>query len=684
MRCTRVRSASGTSTRFTRRAGIALLALAAVAVPLAAWAIGSPGEPPPIPTPEAREAFIRAHEAGLEPRGAEPPRAVHDEYDVIHYDVDLEFDIPARVIYGVVTVDATAEVANLLVLPIDLYSPMVVDSVMVDGAPAIYTHSSGVIRVNLPHALQPEDPVNLRFRYHGSPAFSGAPFRWATHGASVPMVLSYSEPYGAPAWWVCKDDPKDKATFSIHVTAPDNLSTVSNGTFLSAVNNGDGTATYSWTHSYPMSPYLFSIATTNFEHWTEVYTALDGVTTMNVDYYAYPEDRADAEIDWSRNIQMMEYYASIFGEYPFLNEKYAIAEFQHPGAMEHQTATSMGYPWITGNNANDAVVAHELSHMWVGDMITMRLWSHAWTKEGFATHCEALYFEALYGEAYYHEYMESMNILSYAGRQIYNINPPLDAAIYYKGAWVLHMLRHVIGDAAFFAGCYGYTNDPDLRYGNNLTEDLRDAFEAASGMDLDWFFQEWIYAPGYPKYRAYWRAAPSGGGYDVTLDLEQAQTVGPIFKMPLDVRIETLAGEENFVVWDSLQTQSFVLHVAASPTRMTLDPDDWVIQEILNEAAVQEGTAAATDPVLTCEPNPFDRATTIRFSMTEAGPACLRVFDPSGRLVRSLLDHPLGPGEHRVTWDGRGEDGSLLPSGLYLQRLDHNGRSSSGRVLRLR
>ncbi len=663
---------------------LAFVTIAVLTASQAGLAAAAPDDPPPFPTLESREAFIRAHEAGLEPWMEEPIRAVHDEYDVIHYDVDLDLDIPSRIIYGVVTVDATAEVANLLVLPIDLFSPMVVDSVKVDGQVASYSHASGVIRVNLPQALQPGDPVTLRIAYHGTPSFSGMPFRWMVHGANIPMVLSYSEPYGAPAWWACKDDPKDKATFTIHVTAPDDLSTVSNGVLTSVVDNGDGTATYNWTHDYPMSTYLFSIATTNFEHWSEVYTALDGISTMDVDYYAYPEDRGDAEIDWRHNIQMMEYYASIFGEYPFLDEKYAIAEFQHPGAMEHQTATSMGYFWITGDNANDYVVAHELSHMWVGDMITMRLWSHAWTKEGFATHCEALYFEDLYGEDYYHGYMESMNILSYAPRQLYNINPPLDGAIYYKGAWVLHMLRHVIGDAAFFSGCYGYTNDPDLRYGNNVTEDLRDAFEAASGMDLDWFFQEWIYSPGYPRYRILWSSAPAGGGYDVSLDIEQTQSIGPDFKMPIDVRIYTEEGPENFVVWDSLQTQSFVLHVSAPPNHLVLDPDDWLIKEVLDISAVEGDIADASAPALRCDPNPFDRSTRIRFAMTEAGPVRLLVFDPSGRLVRTLLDCRLGVGEHRISWDGRGEDGALLPSGIYLQRLERNGRASNSRVLRLR
>jgi hypothetical protein len=316
-------------------------------------------------------------------------------------------------------------------------------------------------------------------------------------------------------------------------------------------------------------------------------------------------------------------------------------------------------------------------------MITMRQWSHAWTKEGFATYCEALYFGDRYGEAYYHEYMAGMDVMHYAHRQLYNINPPLDGAIYYKGAWVLHMLRHVIGDEAFFAGCFDYASDPDLMYGNSDTEDLREAFEGASGRDLTWFFQEWIYAPGYPQFVMSWQAEAANGGYDVTLDLSQEQTVGPVFKMPVDVQIQTEAGYEAFVVWDSLDTQSFVLHVSTQPRKVTLDPGNWLIKAILNDTAVWAEGSTPAGPGLWCRPNPFHRSTTIGF-LSGGGSARLRVFDLSGRMVRSLLDGAIGPGEQRLTWNGRGDDGSLLPSGVYLQRLDVEGRSAGARVLLLR
>lgn len=640
-------------------------------------------DPPPIPTLEQREALLKSHVPAWSPELPDPGRAVHDEYDVVHYDVDLRLDVVAHVITGAVEIQATAQAPDLTQIVLDLYSPMVVDAVWVDGAAAAFTHAGGFLTVTLGQTLQIGDPFGVRCAYHGTPSYAGNPFRWSLHGGTVPMILSYSEPRGAPAWWVCKDDPKDKATFSIHVTAPDNLSTVSNGWLQSVVPNAGGTATYNWVHEYPMSTYLFSIATTNFQSWSEVYTALDHVRTMDVDYFAYPEDLARAQASWGRNLEMMEYYAGIFGEYPFLDEKYAIAEFQHTGAMEHQTATSMGYTWINGTNSNDYVVAHELSHSWVGDMITMREWSHAWTKEGFATLCEALYFEDKYGSAYYHSYMNSLNVLAYAGAQLYNSNPPLAAAIYYKGAWVLHMLRHIIGDPAFFTALFAYTNDPDLMYGVSDTEVLREAFESASGMDLTWFFQQWVYSPGYPRYQVTWSSAPAASGFDLRLHLAQTQVQGPVFKMPIDVLVTTDLGEERFVVWDSLAAQLFVLHTAGAPLALELDPDDWLIEQTVSGADVAGG---GTGPRLSIqsEPNPFSGSTRVRFTLPSSGAARLRIFDPAGRAVRTLLERPVGAGTMEVVWDGKADDGSVLPSGIYYQRLDLQDHTLTGRVVRLK
>jgi len=618
--------------------------------------------PPPIPSGAHRAAFLTAkQDAAMRAREAAAARAVHDEYDVAHYDIHLDLDIPQHILTGTVTLEATAEIANLSDVALDLYDCMEVDAVSVDGTPAGHTHAGGILTIDLGSVHQVGDPFTVSCDYHGIPSFSGSPFRWQVQNG-VPMVLSYSEPWGAPAWWLCKDDPKDKATYGIHLTVPDTLVAVSNGGLDSVTVTGSDVVTYHWSTAYPMSPYLFSIAVTDFESWSETYTALDDVTTMEVTYWVYPTDLEDAQESWNRNIEMMEYYASLFGEYPFLDDKYGIAEFQHPGAMEHQTCTSMGSAWVTGNHVYDWIVAHELSHSWVGDMITMTEWSHAWCKEGFATYCEALYFEDKYGEHYYHNYMNRMDVMDYAHRQVYDSDPPLHGTIYYKGAWVLHMLRHVIGDEAFFDAVYAYTNEPDFRYDVADTEDLREVFEAASGTDLRWFFDQWVYHPGYPAYQLSWWWSETREGYDATVKIEQVQSVDwPIFKMPIDIVIDTESGTESFVVIDSLASQTFTLSVSDLPLDLRMDPEHWIIRG-LELMDVVEGMPHLA--LGAARPNPFTFRTTLDYQLPGGIPLRAEILDLNGRRVASL---PRGEG--RLVWDGTDAAGHPVAAGVYYCRL---------------
>jgi aminopeptidase N len=639
---------------------------------------------PPIPTIDDRRPLIEAELRAPEPdRGFDEARTVHDEYDVTHYDVDIALDIPSRIITGTITIEATSQVVDLGEVEVDLFTGMSMDSATAGGGLTSFSHVGSVVTVTLEELYQPGEAFTITCSYHGTP--SASPFRWLTQNG-VPMVLSYSEPERAPAWWVCKDDPKDKATYDIHVTVPDTLFVVSNGLLAGNIDNGDGTRTFDWVTTYPMSTYLFSIAVTNFVKWSDVYTALDGFTTMDVDYYVYPVDLADSQIGWGRNVEMMEYYASIFGEYPFLDEKYAIAEFHHAGAMEHQTCTSMGWNWVRPDAVNDWIVAHELAHSWVGDMITMTDWRHAWTKEGFATYCEALYFEDKFGVTYYHDYMTDMNVLIYAGTRIFDASPPLTSAIYYKGAWVLHMLRRVVGDSAFFDAVLAYTTDVDFRYDVADTEDLRGVFETASGMDLGWFFDEWVYDAGYPVYFQDWSSvAAGGGGYDVSLEIQQIQASGPTFKMPIDVVIETDLGTEAFVVWDSLQTQSFTLHTVGEPSSLDLDPDVWIIREV---ETVDVAEAMVPGVVLaSARPNPFRRATSIGYHLERAENVQLDVYDAAGRWVTRLIDGVRPEGASAVQWTGRDGAGTRVSPGVYFYRLRGSAPSDlreTGRVVMLR
>ncbi len=151
---------------------------------------------------------------------------------------------------------------------------------------------------------------------------------------------------------------------------------------------------------------------------------------------------------------------------------------------------------------------------------------------------------------------------------------------YNKGSWVPHMLRHVVGDTMFFNILTTYYADSRYQYGTATTEEFRDLCEDVSGMDLDWFFQQWIYEEYYPKYQYTWSSTPNGGGYDVSLSIDQLQT-NHIFKMPIDITVTTALGDTTFVVWDSLATQDFTLSIDDEPLEIAIDKDNWILRTVV-------------------------------------------------------------------------------------------------------
>ncbi|UCH84142.1 MAG: hypothetical protein JSW50_00180, partial [Candidatus Latescibacterota bacterium] len=309
-----------------------------------------------------------------------------------------------------------------------------------------------------------------------------------------------------------------------------------------------------------------------FSHWYHYASA----ESMEVAYYVFPRNYGYVQTTYALTVPMIEVFADIFGEYPFVDEKYGHAEFTWGGGMEHQTITSLG-GW------SEYLIAHELAHQWWGDMVTCDSFHHIWLNEGFATYSEALWSEQAYGMAQYHQ---DMDAAKYFGNGTIYVHDPSDFSrifhyglSYNKASWVPHMLRHVVGDATFFQILKTYYADSRYQYGTATTEEFRNLCEAVSGMELDWFFHQWIYEEYYPAYTYNWSSTPLGGQYQIDLTIDQTQT-NYIFKMPIDVTVTTSAGDTTFVVWDSLATQGFTLTVSDPPSSILLDKDGWILRTI--------------------------------------------------------------------------------------------------------
>ena len=615
------------------------------------------------------------------------PRDEDYGYDVEHIDLDLTVDFDESTIAGMGTLVITVEDAGLTVLGVDLDDALTVDAVTLDGMPHVFAQTPDQVEITLltPPAVGAQ--LEVAIAYYGTPAEVGnKSMKFRLH-SGIPLVYTISTPYSNASatvipishyWRPCKDVPDDKSTFSLSMTIPEEMLACSNGLMTTNVNHGNGTRTVSWEHNYPVAPYLVTLAATNYMIIEDTYTGPGG--SAAIEHYVFPEIYSQAMVSFDIVPEAMGCFAGLYGEYPFIGEKYGMFATLPGPAVEEQTMVAYPSNLINGSHTYDWIVVHELAHMWWGDCVTCVSWEHVWLNEGLASYSEALWREHHCGFQGLRAYMLDMDNGPYAGT-IYD--PPYiwSAIVYEKAAWVFHMLRHILGDDGFFQFLNEYRAAHE--HGSAATDDLIAAAEAVHGADLDWFFNPWIYAEGRPTYEYSW-THHGAGPYTVTLGLRQIQSPSfPTYTMPIDVAVQTTAGTEVTTVLATERMQWFALEVADEPLAVTLDPDDWILADFLSgTAGLSESRGAELSFDLT-GPNPFDRRTTWRLTLSHPGQVAVRLFDMQGRMVRTLLQGALSAGSQQVVWDGKDDAGARLPAGVYLCRLVANAGVAERRVVLL-
>ncbi|MCU0645182.1 MAG: M1 family metallopeptidase, partial [bacterium] len=501
--------------------------------------------------------------------------ANQDWYDVKHYDLEMTIDVTGKQILGTVTILSEVVGQAISQMDVNLLSSMTVDGVKMNNTNATFQHRNDIISITLDKAYQPGEMFRVSIAYHGRPEQSGfGAFGFDTHNGQ-PMIWSLSEPFGARNWWPCKDYPSDKAdSADIRVTVPKNLIVASNGNLRSEIEQG-GLKTYWWHESYPIVTYLISVAIHPYFVYSDYYH-YSATDSMEVRFYVYSDQVNLVRAPYAKVVDMIKIYADIYGEYPFIREKYGHAQFEGGANMEHQTLSSMV-------SRNETTIAHELSHQWWGDYITCENFHEIWLNEGFAVYSEALYLERYYGKDEFWQEVESNKY--FGGGTIYVYDLSSISSIfnydrtYRKASWILHMLRHVVGDENFFKILKDYYNESHLSYGTATTDDFRAVCERVSGINLEKYFYQWLYEEYFPTYTYAWSAKQNGSNYDIQLQIDQMQQ-NHTFWMPIDVSITTAAGDTTIVVWDSLQTQKFNLTVASEPLRVELDKYNWILKQV--------------------------------------------------------------------------------------------------------
>jgi aminopeptidase N len=610
--------------------------------------------------------------------------------DVIHYDVDIAIDEVTHLVEGRVYALVESTTDSLFVIDLNADPALSMLSVELEGiGAAAYSRSGDVLSIHLPVGLAAGERAGVTIYYEGNPTSATDPGLFFRPYGSTPVIHSLSEPWGARSWWPCKDYPDDKATFEIALSVRPPFQAVSNGVFVDQADTirwGELFTRYRWRENHPMPPYLFSIAATEYVMMSDIFVYAPG-ETMQVTNYIYPDLVAQAATDLDISVPALEFFSSLLGTYPFADEKYGVALCEIGGAMEHQTLTSYEAGLLTGDHRYDWIWIHELGHQWFGDLVTCADWTHIWLNEGWASYTEALWFEHLGGPGELEAYMETMDTPHFWQGPVLRdpgISDPwyyFNRVVYDKGAWIVHMLRGIMGDELFFEATRAYLADPRFRFGNADTWEFIDFFEGFCGSDLEWFFDPWLTRVDRLVYEWEWDSWIDEGRSRLSIYVRQL--VDPIYTMPVDFRIHFGGASVDTVLWIDEAEVSFIIETAELATSVEFDPDGWILCDATN---VTSGDRPAPASAFLSQnwPNPFNPSTTIEFGLSRPGNVSLRIYDSRGALVNTLLDRHLPAGSHETVWNGTDSKGNQVASGVYFYRLTSGERTLTRKMVLLR
>ncbi len=622
-----------------------------------------------------------------------------DAYDVQHYDLWFYLIPEAEMLFGrnAVVLEAVDEPLTQLVL--DFRSALEVIDVLAPPYPGAvpFTCDDEHLIIDLPSPMPPGQIglVYIYFQGHPEPdGFFG--FQFQNRPDGQPVAASLSEPWSAPSWWPCKDDPRDKESFSTTIYAPADMIAVSNGRPENQTKQWTGLLparddprlqgllagrdnsyrSWSWFEGVPLSTYHYSVAASNYEVLEDTYVDAQG-NTLPLRYYVYPYLAEAAAADFAIVPEMMAFCEERFGPYPFPDQKYGMALFELDGAMEHPTATSWGSVMVTGDGFFESIILHELAHQWFGNLITPADWTHCWLNEGFATYAEALWAEARYGVGEMRHFMDRRShfenwndpLVRYPGNP--NPNYYFNNMVYFKGAWLLHMLRHLLGDATFFTCLHNYLDDPDLRYATATSEDFVEHCEAVVGKDLNWFFDQWLYWESYPVYHVTVRNTVAEGPGPTDIIIQQTQEPDPVygavpFRMPVDLRLHFGGRDTLVTVFNDRPRQTYRFVLDAPVSAVVVDPDEWLLE---SDETILVGTGefpARSVHLLAAAPNPFNPRCRIAWEANLATRDELSIYDLQGRRVARRSWPLRSAGLRSFTWEGSDDQGRDCASGVYL------------------
>jgi len=481
-------------------------------------------------------------------------------YDVQSYDVSLNVDPKAKSISGTTVMTARTDIpTNVIVLDLDL--PYTISKVSDGVSDLKYERKEGKIWIWFPLTKQVGDEIKTSISYSGVPRVAPKPpwiggFMWAKTPGGADWISVALQNDGADLLFPCKDHPSDKpATASMHTTVPDPLIATGPGKLENVKKNPDGTSTYNWRMTNPISNYSIVFNAAPYKLIEDTYKSVAG-DTMPIEFYILPESFEKGASLMAEQKKYLAYYEKYLGPFPFRSQRVGIVETPHLG-MEHSTNIAYGNKYQYDADGTDWLLLHEFGHEYWANLVTASDWRDFWIHEGFQSYMDTLYQEHLHGKDAYFAAMKARQTVTKNNKgfknkqpvaprepkiayQVYMSEPDYldsDGDIYGKGAYILHSLRYLIGDDAFFRAlrrmAYPTKEMEKLTDGRQTrlvnTDDFLTIAEQESKMDLDWFFELYLRQPKLPKL-----VTETAGD---TLNLRWETPNNLPFPMPVDVEI---------------------------------------------------------------------------------------------------------------------------------------------------
>ena len=506
-------------------------------------------------------------------------------------------------IYGAVLFDFIVD-ANSDSLAFDLVEKLQVDSVKQGDNHLNWERKGDRVLVYNTRGWKGGTRDSFEVFYGGNPigvTGNNGAYSYEFH-ATGPIISTLSQPYGAPYWWPCKQTLNDKIdSIDIIVDTDKDFKVGTNGLLLSTTPLNATEHRVHWKHRYPVVTYLIAIAVSNYEESLDhvyFHNRPDSLPVLN---YVFPQFLSTASQEAKGVLPMLRLYDSLFIPYPFPSEKYGHAQFTWGGGMEHQTMSFMV-------NFSYDLMAHEVAHQWFGDMVTCGSWNDLWLNEGFATYLTALAYEFLKSKEEFRFQMRIMrnNITQNDNGAVKpsdtsRVNVLFNGRLTYrKGAWLLHMLRHQVGDSMFFEGCRQFLTGGNRAYGFSTTDEFRQVMEAVSGQDLKWFITQWYEGQGHPELKMNWQQR----GNTVKFSVQQTPSnpTVPFWRIPIPVEFQNREGKsERKVFYPDSLSKNYTFSLPFAADTAIFDPEVSVLAKFsiggMNLDAIQQ-----EDIVL--QPNP--------------------------------------------------------------------------------